>query len=132
MNVENIYSNNNIDNGKEETRDFIKEAEELLVDAENDLNRGDYKSCFSKSYQAMVFSLKALLNLLEKRLEKTEAEMLSREVENKFEDIHNQILLIGQETDFASNEKKVKEFLKVVGDFVQNLKNRFKTFSFPA
>ena len=112
-----------MNNGKEEMRDFIKEAEELLVAARHDLNMGDYYSCFSKSYHAMVLSIKASLSLFEGRFSKMEIEVLSRDVEKKFKDIHDQILLMDNGAGFILNGEEVKEFLEEAGDFVQKSKN---------
>lgn len=41
-------------------------------------------------------------------------------------------IAIDQATGLVLNEKEVREFLKAAGNFVQDLKNRIKTFSFPA
>ena len=104
-------------------RDFIKEAEKLLIAARHDLNMGDYYSCFSKSYHAMVLLIKASLSLFEGRFSKMEIEVLNRDVEKKFKDIHDQILLMDNGAGFILNEKEVKEFLEEAGDFVQKSKN---------
>jgi len=115
-----------MNNGKEEMRDFIKEAEELLVAARHGLNMGDHNSCFSKSYYAMVLSIKASLSLLEEHFGKTEIEILSRGVEKVLGDIHDQILLIDQGTGFIVNEKEARDCLEEAGNFVQKSKNHLE------
>ena len=53
-----------MNSGKRDER-FHKRGREIIIAARHDLNMGDYYSCFSKSYHAMVLSIKASLSLFE-------------------------------------------------------------------
>ncbi|GFP26645.1 uncharacterized protein HKBW3S43_00350 [Candidatus Hakubella thermalkaliphila] len=121
-----------------EIRDFIEKAEKFLTTAEHALDIGDYDSCVSRSYYAMLFlaeavlltkgltasSHKGVISLFGEHFVKTG--IFERNLGKALNDAYDKRLVGDYGIGFTVTEEEARDLLETAQNFVQKLKNHLE------
>lgn len=120
---------------KEEIRDLIEKAGKFLITAQQALNSGDYDSCASRCYYAMLFlaeaalltkgltasSHKGVISLFGEHFVKTK--ILERNLGKALNDAYDKRLVGDYGVGFTVTEQQALDLLETAQDFVGKLKD---------